>query len=142
MEIDGFVKGVVAALLTDQVDGKAGLAAKVGWIGAALAALGVVFGDGWLRGLAVLVLLVCLAFLVFVYVSRRFAKAIINRFAPPVEMSQVRANFDAAVAEADLPTGPVSLLRLVWRLRKGVGPEVDRLLGVVSRLRDDLDRPG
>lgn len=45
--------------------------------------------------------------------------------------------FSTAVEEADLPTGPASLLRLIWRLRKGVGPEIERLVGVV----DDLNVP-
>ncbi len=94
---------------------------------------------GWLRWLAVIVVLLALAFLFFVLLSQRFAQAIINRFAPPVDMAQTRTSFESAIAEADIPTGPASFLRLVWRLRKGAGPEIERLATVVNRLRADLD---
>jgi hypothetical protein len=138
MDVDDFVSGVVAALLTDQVDEKTGLAFKVGWVAAAVALLATILTGGWLRAFALIGLLLTLAFLVFVFVSKRIARAVIGRLAPPADISNARANFETAVAEADIPTGPTSLLRLVWRLRKGIGPEVERLAAVVNRMRADL----
>jgi hypothetical protein len=32
-------------------------------------------------------------------------------------------------------------LRLMWRLRQGVGPEIERLGAVVARLQGQLDEP-
>ena len=137
MDVDDIVKGVVAALLTDQIDDKTGLATKVGLLVVVIAGIAGFAADGWLRWLGVVVVLVALAFLAFVYVSKRLAKAMIGRFAPPADIDDVRANFDTAIAEADIPTGPASFLRMIWRLRKGVGPEIDRLAGVVNRLRGE-----
>lgn len=45
-DIDDYVKGVVAALLTDQVNDKAGLAAKIGWAAFAVCAIVAVMGQG------------------------------------------------------------------------------------------------
>ena len=139
MHLDDFAKGAVASLLSDQVGAKTGLAYKVGWVGSGLALVGAVFLDGWLRWLAVLVLVVGLAALVFVFVTKRLATALINRIAPPVDLADAWQHFDTAIAEADLPTGPVGFLRMIWRMRKGVGPEIDRLGAVVTRLKGELD---
>jgi len=138
MELDDFARGVVASLLTDQVKDKTGLAYKVAGVVAVLALLGVIFVDGWLRWLLVLVLLVGLALLVFVFVTKRLALGIVNRIGPPADLTNARQYFDSAIAEADLPTGPAGFLRLIWRLRKGVGPEVERLGDVVTKLKGQL----
>ncbi len=138
MDLDDTIKGIVAALLNDQVDAKSGLAAKVGLVGLVIAVGLVVVTEGWLRGLSIVLLLLVLAFLAFVWLSRRLAKGVVNRIAPPLDLAETRARFESALAEADLPDGPVSFLRLVWRLRKGIGPEVERLAGVVQRLQSDL----
>lgn len=135
MDTDDFVKGVVAAVLTDQVDDKAGLASNVGWLVLAAAVPAAVFAHGWVRFVGILVAVLTVAFLVFVFVSKYVTKAVIGRFATPVEGARER--FSAAVDEADLPTGPVAFLRMVWRLRNGVGPEVERLEAVVDRLRTE-----
>ncbi len=135
MGIDDYVKGVVAALLTDQVDDKTGLAAKVGWVVFAVFAVLAVLADGWWRAPAVLFALMALLFLAFVSVTKGLAKGIINRFAPPADLGDVGQRFSVAVQEADLPTGPAAFMRLIWRLRKGVGPEVERLAAVVAELQ-------
>lgn len=139
MDLDDFAKGAVASLLSDQVGAKTALAYKIGWVGSGLALAGAIFLDGWLRWLAVLVLLVGLAALAFVFITKRLATALINRIAPPVDLANARQHFDTAIAEADLPTGPVGFLRMIWRMRKGVGPEIDRLGAVVTRLKGELD---
>lgn len=104
-----------------------------------LALIGAIALDGWLRWLAVLVVLGALLVLLFVFVTKRLAKGLINRLAPPADLSHVRERFATAIAEADIPTGPLGLLRLVWRLRNGVGPEIERLGLVVTRLESELD---
>lgn len=139
MDLDDFAKGAVAALLTDQVNAKTGLAYKVGWLVTGLAIIGTIAAGGWLRWLAVVVVVVGLGFLFFVFVTKRLAGGLINRLAPPADLSDARQHFDAAIAEADIPTDPLGFLRMVWRLRKGVGPEIERLGAVVTRLRGRLD---
>ena len=141
MEVDDFVKGVAAALLNDLLDDKTGLAYKVSGVVAVIGFIAAVVADGWLRWLAVLVVILTLVVILFVFVTKRLAKGVINRFAPPVDIGNARTQFETAVAEADIPTGPASFMRLVWRLRKGVGPEVERLTGVVNQLRSGID-PG
>ena len=138
MQITEVAKGVVAALLTDLVKSKTSLASQVLGAIAVLGVLGVVLLSGFWRALAVVVLVLCLGGLVFVFLSRRMALGMVARIAPPTELSGVRGHFDAALAEADLPTGPAGFLRLIWRLRKGVGPEVERLGEVVARLQQEL----
>jgi len=137
MDIEEFGRGVAAALLTDQVSDKAGFAYKVGVVAVALTAVSTVVTDSWLRWLALLFCLFALGFVLFVFITKRFATATISRIAPPVDIASARTQFDVAVAEADIPTGPVGFLRLMWRLRRGVGPEVDRLIAVVNQLRSE-----
>lgn len=138
MGIDGFARGVIASLLTDQVDRKTDLVFKIALAALAAAVAVAVMADGVFRWLAVAGALLFLALLLVVLATRRLAKGIINRFAPPIDIATSRQSFDSAVVAADLPTGPVALLRLVWRLRKGVGPEITRLAAVIDRLRSDL----
>lgn len=140
MDLDDFAKGAVVSLLTDQVDAKAGLASKVALAVVAVSAVVAVLADSWIRWLVIFVLLLGLGLLTFVFITKRLAVGIINRLAPPVDLANARQTFDMAIAEADVPTGPIGLLRLVWRLRKGVGPEVERLGEVVTRLRGELGR--
>lgn len=139
MDLDNFVKGAVAALLTDQVAAKTGPVTKITLAVAAASLVVAVLADAFFRWLAVFVILVALALVVFVFVSKRVAIGIINRLAPPIDLTNSRQHFDTAIAEADIPTGPVGFLRFIWRLRRGVGPELERLGVVVSRLRSGLD---
>ena len=139
MDLDDFAKGAIAALLNGQVDAKTGLASKIGWVATGVALVGAFFAEGWLRWLAVLVVAVGLAALLFVFVTKRLAKGLINRLAPPADLSNARQGFDTAIVEADIPTDPLGFLRMIWRLRKGVGPEIERLGAVVTRLRGRLD---
>ena len=139
MDLDDFAKGAVASLLTDQVSDKTGLAYRVTGVVALLALAGVIFLDGWLRWLLVFVLLVGLGLLAFVFLTKRLAMGLINRIGPPVDLADSREHFEVAIAEADIPTGPAGFLRLIWRLRKGVGPEIERLGEVVTRLKAQLD---
>ncbi len=139
MDLDDFAKGAAASLLTDQVNARTGLAYKVAGAFVVLALIGVLLIDGWLRWLTMLVLLAGLAALAIVFLAKRLATSLIGRLASPVDLADSRQYFNAAIAEADLPTGPIGLLRLIWRLRKGVGPEVKRLGEVISRLKSELE---
>jgi len=139
MDLDDFARGAVASLLTDQVEAKTGLVTKVSLGVAVVAILIVVLVDGFFRWLALFVVVAALALVVFVFVSKRLATGIINRLAPPMDLANASQHFDSAVAEADIPTGPIGFLRLIWRLRNGVGPELERLGAVVTRLRSELD---
>jgi hypothetical protein len=56
-----------------------------------------------------------------------------------MDLANSRQHFDTAIAEADIPTDPLGFLRLIWRLRRGVGPGLERLGAVVTRLLSDLD---
>lgn len=139
MELDDFARGAAASLLIDQVDVRTGFVTKVS-LSVVVAAVGVVvFADGLIRWPAGFLALVALGVVAFVYLARRLALRIINRLAPPVGLAGSRQVFDTALAEADIPTGPVGFMRLIWRLRRGVGPEVARLGAVASRLKSDLD---
>ena len=114
MQIDDIAKGVVAALLTDQVEGKTILAYRIVGAAGVFGLVGAVLLDGFWRALAVLVLLVALLGLAFIFGTRRLALGLIGRIAPPAELAGARGHFDAAIAEADLPAGPAGFLRLVW----------------------------
>ncbi|MDX2343719.1 MAG: hypothetical protein QNL12_08330 [Acidimicrobiia bacterium] len=139
MDLDDFARGAVASLLTDQVDAKTGLVTKVTLAVVVAAVVAAVAIDGVIRWLAMVVIVLGLALALFVFISKRLALGIINRLAPAVDLAGSRQQFDSAIAEADLPMGPVGFLRLIWRLRKGVGPEVERLGAVVTRLKSELD---
>ena len=138
MELDDVAKGAVAAVLTDQVETKTGFAYKVAGAVSVVALVGAFLIDGWLRWLIILVLLAGLAGLGFLFVSKRLALRLINRLAPPADLSSIRHKIDGAIAEANLPTGPVGFLKMIWRLRKGVGPEIERLGSVIARFKSDL----
>lgn len=118
---------------------KTGLAYKVAGGLALVGLVGVVALDGAWRGMSIALFVIGLIALAFVALSRWLALRLITRFAPPSRRADVGEHFDAAVAEADLPTGPMAFLRLVWRLRKGISPEVERLGAVVVRLQKRLD---
>ena len=139
MDIDDFGRGVAAALLTDQVNAKTGLAFKVSTLILLGAIILTVVTDSWLRWPILLVAFVVAAFIAVVWASKRFAVATISRIAPPMDITSARSRFDVALAEADLPTGPVPFLRMLWRLRKGVASEFDRLVEIVKHLSTGLD---
>lgn len=120
---------------------KTGLAYKVAGGFAALGLVGMMMLDGIWSGLSFALLMIALGALAFVFLSKRLALRLVARIAPPSELAEIGEHLDVAVAEADLPTGPMAFIRLVWRLRKGIGPEVERLGEVVARLEERLD-PG
>lgn len=139
MQLDDFARGAVASLMADQVRQKTGFAYTASGGLAVLALLGTVFLGGWWRALAIVLVLMGLAALGFVFLTKRVALVVVNRLGPPADLGGAREYFAAAIEEADVPTGPVGFLRLIWRLRRGVGPELERLGVVVSKLKGQLD---
>ncbi|GJM37876.1 MAG: hypothetical protein DHS20C19_12430 [Acidimicrobiales bacterium] len=95
--------------------------------------------DGPVRWLALLTTLLGVAMIVITWGARRLATAILSRFAPPELAEDQREQVTAAIEEAGIPTGPLSGLRFAWRLRRGVGTEAERVLGVARRLQGELD---
>ena len=131
-------RGLVAGMLERQVVGRG---TTVRWVGVALIVVGVVaaigFG-GFLRGLAILFALIGLSIVLLVGLVRKLALVAIRRFATPTSLAEKRDVIDRAMDDADLPTGPISILRFLSRLRRGVGSEVRRLDAVLDDLRDEL----
>lgn len=113
----------------------------VRWIGIGTMVVGglaaVAFG-GFMRGLGITLVLVGLIIVLIVGLVRTMALSAINRFATPTSIAEKREVIDQAMESADLPTGPISIVRFLYRLRKGVGPELRRLDTVMHDLRDDL----
>lgn len=113
----------------------------VRWIGVGLMLLGaltaIAFG-GFMRGLGVTIVLIGLIIVLVVALVRAMALGAIRRFATPTSIAEKREVIDHAMESADLPTGPISIVRFLYRLRKGVGPELRRLDTIMDNLRDDL----
>lgn len=146
VDVKDLARGLVAGLLMETVEARGRLAARVAVIVAVLAVVGAVVADGGLRIVLVILGLIALAVAAISVLLRRLVVAAIRRIGQPRRLDAHRAAIDRAIEQAELPTGPVSALKTAWRLRKGVGPEVDRLHGIVDRLttelRAELDGPG
>lgn len=137
-EWDDIAKGIVAGVLESQVKARGSFAR---WVGIALVVLGVlgaIFFGGFIRGLGVTLALLGLIVILLVALIRALALGTIRKFATPHSIAEKRAEIDAAMEKADLPTGPISVIRFLYRLRRGVGPEVARLDTIMDDLRDEL----
>lgn len=143
-DVELVARGLISGWLTDQVDDRGGVPLKIG-VGVALfGLLGAVFTDGVLRALFVIVLLVGAVVATAVWIARWLAIRGIRWFGEPRGLRQHRGEIQAAIDEADLPTGPLAIARFLFRLRRGVSAEVDRVQGIVNELTetitsDDLD---
>lgn len=138
VEWDDLAKGLVAGMLERQVQARGSVPR---WVGIGLIVLGVlaavVFG-GFVRGLGVTLALVGVIIVLIVALARALALGTIRKFATPQSIAEKREEIDRAMERADLPTGPVSVIRFLYRLRKGVGSEVERLDVIIDDLRDEL----
>lgn len=131
-------RGLVAGMLERQVRERGSF---VRWIGVGIMVVGLIAAVGWggfVRGLGITLVLVGLIVVLLVMLVRTMALAAINKFATPTSLAEKREVIDRAMGRADLPTGPISIVRFLVRLRKGVGPEVARLDAVLDDLRADL----
>ena len=138
MDTDDLVKGLVAGYLLDQLDARSKVPL---YIGAGISVLGffvVVVAGGWVRGFGLAVVLVGLIVMLAVKLARATARSGIRKFAEPHAVAERRAEIDAALAEAALPSGPLSTIRYLARFRKGVGSELGRLRSIFDELQADL----
>ncbi len=139
MDVDVLARGLVAGWLADQVDDRGTLPQRVALASAGLLLIvAVVFDGGW-RWLFVALCLLALGVFAAIWVVRWLALAGIRRFAEPKSLAGRRADIDEAIDAADLPTGPLAIARFLFRLRRGVGTEVDRIRAIVSELMTSLD---
>ena len=130
-------KGLVAGFAIDLVRDKSRALMRAALVIALIAVVIAVVASGavaWIAG-AIAVLGLVVAFVAIV--GRFVLTRAVSLVADPTSDPQQRVH--AALEEADLPTGPVSVARLLVRLgRDGAGDEIDRLRAVVTRLADDL----
>ena len=105
-----------------------------------LLVLAVVLDGGW-RWLAAVLCVAAIVATLATFVVGTMALVLVRRVVSTEQrdLSDAGDAVDRAVEELDLPTGPVSALRLLWRLRKGVGEEVDRVTEIGQELIDRLD---
>jgi hypothetical protein len=138
VDVKDLARGLVAGLLMETVEARGRLAARVATAVAVLAVIGAVVADGGLRILLVALAALALVVAAVTVLLRRLVVAAIRRIGQPRRLDAHRAAIDRAIDQAELPTGPWTALKAAWRLRKGVGPEVDRLHGIVDRLTNEL----
>lgn len=137
-EWDDIAKGIVASMLENQVKAKGSVAR---WTGIAILVIGLLFAvflGGFFRGLGITMVLVGLIVILTVALIRALALGTIRKFAMPHSIAEKREEIDFATEKADLPTGPLSVIRFLYRLRKGVGTEVERLDKIIDDLRDEM----
>ncbi len=131
-------RGLVAGMLERQIKDRGSFAR---WVGVAIMVAGLIAAVGWggfVRGLGITLVLVGLIIVLLVLLVRTMALAAINKFATPTSLAEKRDVIDRAMDRANLPTGPIAIVRFLVRLRKGVGPEVSRLDTVLDDLREEL----
>lgn len=137
-EWDDLGRGLVAGMLEQRVSDSGSIGRWVGvgmMVGGGLAAVG--FG-GFMRGLGITLVLLGLIVVLVNALIRTMALGTIRGFATPTSIVEKRAVIDHTMEQADLPTGPISVVRFLYRLRKGVTSEQRRLDTVMDDLRDDL----
>lgn len=135
---DELGRGLVAGMLERQVRDRSSMTRRVG---VAFMAIGAVTAIGWggaLRGLGITLVLIGLILVLLVALVRAMAVGAINKFATPTTIAEKRDVIDHALERADLPAGPISVIRFLVRLRRGVGSEVERLDAVLDDLREEL----
>lgn len=131
-------QGLVAGWMSDQVNDRGKSSERIGLGIAVVGLLVAVLASGWWRGLGIFALCLGLAFFAAIWLLRKAAHFAIARFAEPKSMTGSREEINSAIDEVDLPTSPLAIVRFLSRLRKGPGPELDRIKSVVGRLNSDL----
>lgn len=131
-------RSLVAGLLTDQVSERGLVLQRMFAVGAALAVAAWLFLDGWYRWLVAPLLVLCAVGFLAMVAGRRLLLRAIARIAPPRHLADVNAAVRHALDEADLPNSPLAVARMVWRLRRGVTPELRRLRTVVDKVASEL----
>ncbi len=139
MELD-LARGLVSSYASELVRDRARVP-MIGFtaVGVAMLLVALIVRGGFGVALVVVGLLV-LGVAVLIFLLRGLALFSIRKVARPVPDFQQRVA--EAIEGADLPTGPLSIVRLLNRLRKGgVDDEIDRLKLVLGDLNQEFD-PG
>jgi hypothetical protein len=131
---DAVARGIVSAVLTNQIEQRGIVVQRVLAGGSIASMLAWLLIDGWTRWLVTPVAVLCIAGFFLLFVARRMLLAATARIAPPGDLRHLGGAADVALAEADLPSSPLAAARMVWRLRRGVGPELARLRAVLDAL--------
>lgn len=137
---DDLGRGLVAGMLEKQISDRGSVVRRVGVVLMVLGCIAAIGWGGFVRGLGITVVLIGLIIVLLVGLLRAMALGAINKFATPTSLAEKRDVIDRAMERADLPSGPISIVRFLVRLRKGVGSEVERLDTVLDDLRDELAR--
>lgn len=139
--VDVATRSIISAWLIDHVKVRALLLQRALLGFAALCLVLAVVGDGAWRYLAGLAMLT-FAFLGFGGMAVRWlAITGIKRLAAPRQFGEFQDEINEVIEAADLPTTPLSALRLVFRLRRGVKAEVDRLQALASQVKTIIQAP-
>ena len=139
-EIEKVTRSIISAWLIDQVRVRALFLQRL-LLGLAIVCIPfAIFASGWGRAIGFAGMCVFAFFGLGGMFVRWLAIFGIRRFAAPKRFDLYRTEVDAVIQDADLPTTPLSALRLAIRLRRGVRTEVDRLhalgLQVAQIVRD------
>lgn len=138
-DVDDLVIGLVAGSVIDQIRAKSKtILTALGVVGI-LAIAGLVAAPTWGKVVCGLILAAVVAGALFTVVARRAVVALLDRGIDRTDLGAHREAVDRAVEELELPSGPVSMARLAWRLRRGTGQEVDRIKAIAVRLQSELD---
>lgn len=132
-------RGLISGWLTDQVNNRGDLPLKGGFALGLVGLVVAVFASGWWRAPGVILFFIGLTVFGVVWLVQRAAKFAISRFATPRSLAGQHQEIQNAIDDMDLPTSPLAILRFLNRVRKGPGPELDRIQLVVGRLSDRLD---
>lgn len=132
-------RGLISGWMIDQVNNRGDLPLKGGLAVGLAGLLLAVFASGWWRAPGVILLIIGLAVFFAVWLVQRVAKFAISRFATPRSLAGQHQEIQNAIDAMDLPTSPLAILRFLNRIKKGPGPELDRIQLVVRRLSDRLD---
>ncbi len=137
-EWDALGPGLVAGMLQKQIADGRSIGRWVGIASMVIGALGAVAFGGSMRGLGITLVLIGLIIVLVVALVRAMALGSIRRFATPTSIAEKRGVIDQTMETADIPRGPVSVVRFLYGVSKGAKPEVERLTTVMDDLRDDL----
>ena len=139
MDLDDLARGIAAGVLTEQVRAKS----RAALIGLAVVGVLAIFGAIALAGVVRLLLVIVVIGVVVAvgatWVLRTGAVAAIRTIGEPEDLADHRHTINAAIDQADLPTGPVSAMRFAWRLRRGGGAETDRLRTILTKVKAELE---
>ncbi len=130
---------LAAGFMLDQIDSRSAFPLYVGGSISLLGLILMIIAGGWVRGLGLVLVLIGIIVMLAVWLVRAAARTAIHKFAQPQAIVQKREQVNAALVDANLPTGPVSAIRYITRFRKGLRPEIARLRTIFTDLQTELD---